>query len=213
MSCGPAEGLKGLADKVEAANDELDSLLESATGGITDLLDSLESIVQAEVNGIEDKLTSMIPSLLDPPPDSILGQVQDIGKLLALGVVAGPQVLAAAKNFETKWGGILKSNPVFDGDLEISDIGGMVDLLRQGATDIDGLCKLLPNIKDDGIVISVLASPVSFPEVDAVAMIKGHKLPELPKPKFELEVGRQKKEAEASFVNYEVPKIYFGPRG
>jgi hypothetical protein len=86
-------------------------------------------------------------------------------------------------------------------------------LLRQGAADIDGLCKLLPNVKDDGIVISILASPVSFPEVDAVAMIKGHKLPELPKPKFELEVGRQKKEAEASFVNYEVPKIYFGPRG
>ena len=97
MSCGPAAGLKGLADKIEAANDELDSLLESATGGITDLLDSLESIVEAEVNGIEDKLTSMIPSLLDPPPDSILGQVQDIGKLVALGVVAGPGTCCSKK--------------------------------------------------------------------------------------------------------------------
>ena len=212
MSCGPAAGLKALSDKMLAANDQLDSLLDSATGGITDSLAGLEAMVLAEVGGLQDKMMSMGPSIDLPKVPTMLSGVEDLAKIVALGVVAAPQIANELATLEKKWGSILSDNPILDGDVKINDFKDLANLLARGGADLDRLCKMVPNI-EEGLEVQVKGTPVSFPEIDAKALLNGHKLPKFVKPKHTVDVVRKKKEAGASFVNFKIPKIYSGPRG
>lgn len=222
--CGAAAGLKGLQDKIASVDQALDDTLESATEGIADVLDSIESIVSSEVGSLKAGLQSMIPATVQEKAEKLEDGVKDAINLAATVAAGGQQAINAAyqlKTLKEKWDGILGSvegqldpsgNPIKDFD---QLLGVTQRLLSEGSADLNSICKMVPNITEplNGVDIKVQAVPLSFPEIDAVDLIKGYKLPNIPEPKFVIDVVSKTSEAEKRFVTFKTPKIYKGPRG
>jgi len=55
--------------------------------------------------------------------------------------------------------------------------------------------------------------PVTFPNVDAVDIIRGAPIPEITKPEFSVNVGILKNAAKDRWINFDLPKLFKGPRG
>lgn len=220
--CGPAKGLRELAEKIKEFDDAFDDLLDSVLFGVSDLFDALEGLVENEINSLKDKLLSMIPDAVKEKAENLEGGLKEALDLVDKIAAGGNEALAAAAKMQQlgkKWGGIIDSlggfelsgNPIRDFD---QLLGLASSLLGQGATDIAALCKLLPNVNEDpsGELI-IKSTGITFPEVDAKAILKGYKLPPLPEPVFTIDIGARIGEAEQRFENFEPPKIYKGPRG
>jgi len=220
--CGPAKGLRELAQKILEFDEAFDDLLDSVLFGVSDLLDAVESLIEAELSSLKDALLAMIPDAVKEKADNLEGGLKEALDLVDKIAAGGNEALAAAAKMQQlgkKWGGIIDSlggfefsgNPIRDFD---QLLGLASSLLGQGATDIAALCKLLPSINEDpsGEII-VKSTGITFPEVDAKAILKGYKLPPLPEPVFTIDIGARIGEAEARFENFEPPKIYKGPQG
>ena len=220
--CGPAKGLRELAQKILEFDEAFDDLLDSVLFGVSDLLDSVETLIEAELGSLKDALVAMIPDAVKEKADNLEGGLKEALDLVDKIAAGGNEALAAAAKMQQlgkKWGGIIDSlggfefsgNPIRDFD---QLLGLASSLLGQGATDIAALCKLLPSINEDpsGEII-VKSTGITFPEVDAKAILKGYKLPPLPEPVFTIDIAARIGEAEARFENFEPPKIYKGPQG
>ena len=198
MSCGPSEKLKELAGKVQAAEDKFDAAIDaSPLGKINDIKnEALEA-----VNGVMGKMENMIPSIINKvlsDSDKTLHQdTKDLIKLIMLGVLKKDEIEAKLEGMKNKWGNV-----------DLGDIKNFDDLKRlimSGAIDLDSLCKLVPNIEKEGTVVTVRATPTSFPDIDPAAILKGEKLPEYRKPKIDIRVGTRAKKQAEEFLNLELP--------
>jgi len=80
--------------------------------------------------------------------------------------------------------------------------------LREGAMDLDNLCKMVPNVNTQGIELEVKGVPTSFPDFDPVAMIRKGALPNMPKMAGKPRLGDPKvisKKQADDFLNIELP--------
>ena len=90
------------------------------------------------------------------------------------------------------------------------NIENLADLLRTGAMDLDSICKLVPNVQTQGINAQVLGVPTSIPDIDPVAIIRGGRLPELPKVgKVYIETSKVSKKQGDDFLDIELPNFDF----
>tara|TARA_Y100000361_G_scaffold44407_1_gene38431 strand:+ start:7226 stop:7825 length:600 start_codon:yes stop_codon:yes gene_type:complete len=196
MSCGPAEKMRAMADEIDALNKKAEDAVNAAIG---DKLGALQQEAQDKINGIMAKVEGMIPSIGFPKPSTnSISDLENIAKLIMLGKLAEPQVEAAIKQFKSAWGGDI-------------DIDNLADRLRKGSLAIDQICKAIPNLETDGVQVTVKGTPTSFPEVDAVALLKGGDLPEYKKPKLQYDITKRTKEATDSFLKVKMPRIKIGP--
>ncbi len=202
MSCGPSEKLKELADQVDAVEKKFDNMInESPLGKLNDL----KAEAEAEINGVMGKIEGMIPDILSDLKDfsdkTLHEDVTDLFKFMIIAGARKEQIKGKLDQLKTKWGSV---------DLgDIKDFNDLENLLRSGAIDLDSICKLIPNIEKEGVGITVKGVPTSFPDIDPVAILKGHKLPKLPDPKIIIDIGARKKEITDAFLNLELPDFDF----
>jgi len=200
MSCGPSEKLKELADKVQAAEDKFDSIInESPLGKINKIKnDALE-----DVNSVMGKLEGMIPSILNKviaAADKTLHEdVTDFLKIIMLGAMNKDGIETQLTYLKNKWGGI---------DLgDIKNFDDLQNLLRSGAIDLDSICKLIPNVEKEGVNVTVKATPTSFPDIDPAAILKGGSLPKFPDAKVVIDTSIRKRLEKEEFLNLEIPEF------
>jgi len=198
MSCGPSEKLKELAAQVQAAEDKFDSLINSSPLG---KLNEIKNDALEDVNGILGKMENMIPSILNKvlsaADKTLHDDVKDLLKFIMLGALAKPQIEAQLSWMKSRWG-----------NLDLGDIKNFDDLrvlLENGAVDLENLCKLIPNVEEDGVNVVVRATPTSFPDIDPAAIIKGEPLPPYRKPKISVKVLERAREQAEEFINLELP--------
>ena len=196
MSCGPAAGLKKLADKVDGLNNEIDSLVSSIQSGA---IGGIKSVVDDATSQVKDAVKGMIPEIdLPKVPDSLQNDVTKIAKTLITGKLAADQIQNELNNLKGKWGNV---------DFGDIDLNNLPNLLRNGALDIENICKLIPNFEKEGADVIVKGLPITFPEIDAVNIIRGGTIPEVPEPKVTIDVARAKREAGEKFINVVKPRF------
>ncbi len=197
MSCGPSEGLLKLADKIESANTALDSAINGVVSGA---VGGLKATILAQVSAVKASLKSMIPEIDFPKiPDSLQNDIISFAQKLIVTKLAGEALQNELTNLKTKWSGV---------DLGDLDLNDLPNLLRSGAFDLANICKIIPNYELDGAELILKGTPASFPEIDAAAIIRGHRLPELPKPSLTVDVERRRREAGERFLNIVPPSLY-----
>ena len=202
MSCGPSEKLRALADQVDALDDKIDSLItESPLWKLNDLKNQAGDAV----NGVMGKLTDAIPEALTKIGDiadrTLHEDISEIGKLLLLGIVAKPLYEQEIRRLKDKLGNV--------GLGDFKDLDDVANALRSGALDLDKICKLIPNTEKQGVDVVVKGTPISFPDIDPVALVKYGKIPDVRTGKIALKTSvRSKKQAE-EFLNLQLPEFDF----
>jgi len=197
MSCGPAEGAKALAAKVDAVNDKIDSVISDAQQGIASQVSSLKSTIQGEVTGMTDSLKKLIPEI-PKVPDSLQNDVTNIVKTLLTGKLAAADLANDLKNLEKKWGSL---------DLGDIDLNNLPQLLRSGQLDLESICKKIPNLQKEGVDVIIKGAPVTFPEIDAVSIIRGGNIPKVIDPIIKVDIARAKREAGEKYLNIVKPRF------
>tara|TARA_Y100000385_G_C13106264_1_gene648097 strand:+ start:1249 stop:1854 length:606 start_codon:yes stop_codon:yes gene_type:complete len=201
MSCGPSKAMKAAADQVDALNAKIDAAIMDIPG--MDELANLKENAESAAQGLMDKLSAAIPSIAFPEvpaaAKSLQDEMKEVAGLIALGVLALPQLKNQLDYMKDKYAGV-----------DEVDIDNLAGLLRSGAMDLDSICKLVPNVQTQGINAKVLGIPTSIPDIDPVALIRGGKLPELPKVgKVYVEVDKVSKKQGADFFDIELPNFDF----
>ena len=199
MSCGPAKALLEMADKVDALNESIDAAIMDIPG--MSELAGLKSKVSSEANSLMDKLNEAMPTIKFPDKDfldlPLQDQMKQIAGLIALGYLAKPQLEAKLDQMKRKYSGM---------DI---DIDNLADALRSGAMDLDSLCKMVPNVQTQGVNLEVKGIPTSFPNIDPVAIIRGGKLPPMPKVgDVYIDPTIKAKEQADDFLNLELPTFF-----
>tara|TARA_Y100000768_G_C23901037_1_gene645084 strand:- start:453 stop:1061 length:609 start_codon:yes stop_codon:yes gene_type:complete len=202
MSCGPSEKLKALADQVDALDDKIDSLItESPLGKLNDLKNQAGDAV----NGVMGKLTDAIPEALTKIGDiadrTLHEDVSDIAKLLLLGIAGKDLYEREITRLTNKWGNISFG--------QFQDLEDVADALRSGALDLDRICKLIPNTEKQGVDVVVKGTPISFPDIDPVALVKYGKLPTVRTEKIRVDTILRSKKQSEEFLNLQLPEFDF----
>jgi hypothetical protein len=200
MSCGPSEKLKELADKVQAAEDKFDSIInESPLGKLNDLKNEALGAANSVMGGLEGMIPSILNKVLAAADKTLHEDVTDFLKIIMLGALNKDGIETQLTYLKNKWG-----------DIDLGDIKNFDDLqnlLRTGAIDLDSICKLIPNIEKEGVNVTVKATPTSFPDIDPAAILKGGSLPKFPDAKVVIDTSIRKKENLKEFFNLEIPEF------
>jgi hypothetical protein len=201
MSCGPAEGLLKLAEKIDVVNTTIDTSLKTLTDGVANsaIITALTATVQGFADGILAKVKDHIPEFAKTK--GMISDIQDIaGKILTVAL-AGEDLKNELTTLKQKYTGL---------DLGNIDLASLPDLLRSGALDLENICNKFPNFEQDGADIVLRGTPITFPDIDPVAIIRGHKLPEMIKPEFGFDVQRRVREAGEEYFQVVNPQIFGG---
>ena len=202
MSCGPSEKLRALADQVDALDDKIDSLItESPLGKLNDLKNQAGDAV----NGVMGKLTDAIPEALTKIGDiadrTLHEDVSSIAGLLLLGIAGKDLYEREITRLKNKWGNISFG--------QFQDLEDVADALRSGALDLDRICKLIPNTEKQGVDVVVKGTPISFPDIDPVALVKYGKLPTVRTEKIRVDTILRSKKQSEEFLNLQLPEFDF----
>ena len=200
MSCGPSKELLAVADQIDALNAQLDAAIMDIPG--MGELAGLKGKVEGEAQKLKDKLSAALPSISFPNvpfgQQSLQDQIKSVAGLIALGIAGKDQLENQIDFLKAKYSGM---------DVDIDNIA---DLLRQGAMDLDSICKMVPNIQTQGIDLTVKGIPTSFPDIDPVAIIRGNPVPEMPSiDNVYIDKNVRSKEQAEEFLNIELPNFDF----
>lgn len=168
MSCGPAQGLIDLADKI-------DSTLEYADNALAALDKKIASIpgwVEAQLTTGIDQQIQLAKQMLEDPLSAIKGRIpglpEDFENMLKVAKgVAGTALYLNGLKEKYK-------------DVDV-DIDNIASLLRDVGNDLNLLCQLVPNMQNiDGEVVR-LGQPLSFPTPTETmkSLLKEGKFPDI----------------------------------
>lgn len=201
MSCGPAEGLKKLAEKIDVINETIDATLTNAIDGVANLavIASIKAAAEGFADGIKEKIKAHVPDFAKAR--GLISDIQDISEKILTLALSGQNLKDELQLLQEKYTGLNLGN---------LDLQNLPDLLRSGALDIEQICKLFPNFEEDGVDLVLRGAPVTFPEIDPVAIIRGHRLPELPSPQYGVDIQRRVREAGEEYTQVVNPSIFSG---
>lgn len=193
MSCGPSKALNDLADSIDSFTGVFDMSANKA---------AVQAEISATVGGIIDGLKASIPEIDIPTPVvSLQSDITDFAEKILTAKLAGEDLLSEFETIKSKWEGVDLGN------LNINDIPR---LIRSGAMDLDNICQLIPNFELDGAEITLRGTPITFPDINVVDIIKGGSLPRLTKPDFTTIINRRVKNGANKFLNISAPGLYEG---
>lgn len=184
------EIIDGLLDKIPI-RPEVSQAVKDAAAIIAMAQDTaqIEALVTA-------KLKEYLPEI--EVPEEIKGLQSDIQAFatdIADAALAVEDIQNEVATLKTKYSGLDL------GDIDIQDIPA---LLKQGALDLDNLCKKIPNFEENEAGELVLkGTPITTPIKSAVADILGIQIPEIKDFVFRVDPGELATEAEKSFANVE----------
>lgn len=184
------EIIDGLLDKIPI-RPEVSQAVKDAAAIIAMAQDTaqIEALVTA-------KLKEYLPEI--EVPEEIKGLQSDIRAFatdIADAALAVEDIQNEVATLKTKYSGLDL------GDIDIQDIPA---LLKQGALDLDNLCKKIPNFEENEAGELVLkGTPITTPIKSAVSDILGIQIPKIKDFVFRVDPGELAAEAEKSFANVE----------
>lgn len=150
MSCGPAQGLIDLADKIDSTLGFADDALAALDKKIA----AIPGFVEAQLlSGINQQI-QLAKQLLEDPLAALKGRIpglpEDFQKMLdtATGLASTALYLNGLKE------------KYKDVDVDIDNIAG---LLREAGNDLNLICQIVPNMQNIGGEVVRLGQPLSFP--------------------------------------------------
>jgi hypothetical protein len=201
--CGATEKLVELTDsfltKDELIDKAIDKLPITPAQGQA-IQDAIEiALIATDAAALQSLVTSKLKEFLPEIelPEEIKGLQSDIegfaSDILA-AKLAVDDIKNEVSNLKTKYAGLDL------GDVAIDDIP---DLLRQGALDLNNLCKKIPNFEEDGAGFILKGTPITTPKKSAIADLLGIQIPEIKDVVYRIQEVKQAKEK--SFINIEIP--------
>ena len=196
MSCGPSKQMRELADWIDSLISNIENTLQEEIG---DKLNGIVDDVEDKINGVLGKIESAIPALLFPKTSQGLQRdVEDLLKLILIWGHEGPRVIERIEQLKDKW------ENMYD-----VDIDNIADLLRQGAIDLENLCKMVDNIKKSGVDFIVTGTPSSTPEIKMGEVLRQGKLPDFKLPKYDIESRTKLRKPGEDFLNAKITRFNF----
>lgn len=201
--CGATEKLVELTDSFLTKDELIDKVIDElpitpAQGQA--IQDAIEiALIATDAAALQDLVTAKLKEHLPEIeiPEEIKGLQADIegfaSDILA-AKLAVDDIKNEVSNLKTKYDGLDL------GDVAIQDIP---DLLKQGALDLDNLCKKIPNFEEDGAGFILKGTPITTPKKSAIADLLGIQIPEIKDFVYDV---REVKQAKAeSFISVELP--------
>lgn len=150
MSCGPAQGLIDLAEKIDSTLEYADNALETLDKKIASIPGWVESQLTAGIDQQIKLAKEMLEDPLASIKDRIPGLPEDFENMLntAKGLAATALYLNGLKEKYK--------------DVDV-DIDNIASLLRDVGNDLNLLCQLVPNMQNIGGEVVRLGQPLSFP--------------------------------------------------
>lgn len=202
--CGATEKLVELTESLGTTDGIIDKLIDKipitpAQGqAIADAaaIVAMASDAAAIQSLVTSKLKEYLPEI--EVPEEIKGLQSDIRAFatdIADAALAVEDIQNEVATLKTKYSGLDL------GDINIQDIPA---LLKQGALDLDNLCKKIPNFEENEAGELVLkGTPITTPIKSAVSDVLGVQIPEIKDFVFRVDPGELAAEAEKSFANVE----------
>jgi len=201
--CGATEKLVELTDsfltKDELIDKAIDKLPITPAQGQA-IQDAIEiALIATDAAALQSLVTSKLKEFLPEIelPEEIKGLQADIegfaSDILA-AKLAVDDIKNEVSNLKTKYDGLDL------GDVAIDDIP---NLLKQGALDLDNLCKKIPNFEEDGAGFVLKGTPITTPKKSAIADLLGIQIPEVKDVVYRIQEVKQAKEK--SFINVDLP--------
>tara|TARA_Y100000996_G_C22504107_1_gene635650 strand:+ start:189 stop:797 length:609 start_codon:yes stop_codon:yes gene_type:complete len=200
MSCGPSKALRDLAGQIDELDNKVDDLIaESPLGKLADLQNQAKDAIGGVMNKVEAAIPEALNKVLGEMDKTLHEDASDLLKFIMLGAIAKPQLENKLDSMKKKWGSV---------DLgDIKDLDDLADLIRNGAIDLDSICKMLPNVEGQGVDLVVKGRPISFPDISPEGLLKGHGLPDIKKGNVWFDVGRSSRRQSEEFFNLEIPEF------
>jgi hypothetical protein len=207
--CGATEKLVELTDsfltKDELIDKAIDKLPITPAQGQS-IQDAIEiALIATDAAALQSLVTSKLKEYLPEIeiPEELKGKVEglqlDIENFASdvlTAKLAVDDIKNEVNNLKTKYSGLDL------GDVAIDDIP---DLLKQGALDLDNLCKKIPNFEKDGAGFVLKGTPITTPKKSAIADLLGIQIPEVKDFVYTIDPVKQAKEAGENFINVELP--------
>lgn len=201
--CGATEKLVELTDsfltKDELIDKAIDKLPITPAQGQA-IQDAIEiALIATDAAALQSLVTSKLKEFLPEieVPEEIKGLQADIegfaSDILA-AKLAVDDIKNEVSNLKTKYDGLDL------GDVAIDDIP---NLLKQGALDLDNLCKKIPNFEEDGAGFVLKGTPITTPKKSAIADLLGIQIPEI--KDFVYDIREVKQAKGKSFINVDLP--------
>ena len=207
--CGATEKLVELTDSFLTRDELIDKAIDKlpitpAQG--QSIQDAIEiALIATDAAALQSLVTSKLKEYLPEIeiPEELKGKVEglqlDIENFASdvlTAKLAVDDIKNEVNNLKTKYSGLDL------GDVAIDDIP---DLLKQGALDLDNLCKKIPNFEKDGAGFVLKGTPITTPKKSAIADLLGIQIPEVKDFVYTIDPVKQAKEAGENFINVELP--------
>lgn len=207
--CGATEKLVELTDSFLTRDELIDKAIDKlpitpAQG--QSIQDAIEiALIATDAAALQSLVTSKLKEYLPEIeiPEELKGKVEglqlDIENFASdvlTAKLAVDDIKNEVNNLKTKYSGLDL------GDVAIDDIP---DLLKQGALDLDNLCKKIPNFEKDGAGFVLKGTPITTPKKSAIADLLGIQIPEVKDFVYSIDPVKQAKEAGENFINVELP--------
>ena len=207
--CGATEKLVELTQSIGTTDELVDKLLDklpiTPTQGQA-VIDALAIVNMAgDAAAIQALITSKLKEYLPEIeiPEELKGKVEGLqldienfASAVLTAKLAADDIKNEVYNIKTKYSGLDL------GDVAIDDIP---KLLKQGALDLDNLCKKIPNFEKDGAGFVLKGTPIITPKKSAIADLLGIQIPEVKDFVYTIDPVKQAKEAGENFINVELP--------
>jgi hypothetical protein len=189
------EIIDGLIDKIPI-RPEVSQAVKDAAAIIAMAQDTAQ--IQALVTSkLKEYLPEIeIPEELKGKVEGLQLDIENFASAVLTAKLAADDIKNEVYNIKTKYSGLDL------GDVAIDDIP---KLLKQGALDLDNLCKKIPNFEKDGAGFVLKGTPITTPKKSAIADLLGIQIPEVKDFVYTIDPVKQAKEAGENFINVELP--------
>tara|TARA_Y100000389_G_scaffold203909_1_gene254052 strand:- start:3741 stop:4382 length:642 start_codon:yes stop_codon:yes gene_type:complete len=200
--CGATEKLVELTDSFLTQDELIDKVIDElpitpAQG--QSIQDAIEiALIATDAAALQSLVTAKIKEYLPEIelPEEIKGlqsEVEGVVTDILTAKIAAEDLANDIKTLKTKYSGL---------DLGDIDLENIPQLLKDGALDLDNLCKKIPNFEETELGSFVLkGAPITTPKKSAIADILGIQIPEVKDFVFKIDTTKQIEEASASFAN------------
>jgi len=210
MSCGTPKQLTAVLDKLKG--------VETAIGPVFKLLNSdptalawkaiSATLGSGTLEGLKTGIISKVKGYL---PDIDLSSLKvpglqkdftDLAKKITEAAIAGEDLKNEIDLLKQKYAGI---------DIKNLDLNNASNLIAQLKSDRDRLCKLLPNLQEDGAGGFILKGlPITFPDKSPEGAPEQATITETIIPQIQIDVERRVAEAKTRYVDIAAPILYKG---
>ena len=189
------EIIDGLIDKIPIRPEVSQAVADAAA--IIAMAQDTAQIQALVTSKLKEYLPEIeIPEELKGKVEGLQLDIENFASDVLTAKLAADDIKNEVYNLKTKYSGLDL------GDVAIDDIP---DLLKQGALDLDNLCKKIPNFEKDGAGFVLKGTPITTPKKSAIADLLGIQIPEVKDFVYTIDPVKQAKEAGENFINVELP--------